>query len=172
MNLYYIGLGSNLGNRADYLKRAIAYLSAESGISVQRGSSVYETKPVGPVAQPDYLNMVLEVTSEQTPPELLIRCLAIEIRLGRVRHERWGPRTIDLDLLISPQSQWADDNLLMPHPELARRAFMLLPLSELAANLPLAGSTVGDLAGHSDQTGLHVHSTWEQLTQTPTVSIS
>ena len=171
MNLYYVGLGSNLGDRLHLLRSALALLSAEPEITVPRGSAVYETDPVGPFEQPDFLNLVVEVATPLAPPELLVRCLAIEIRLRRVRQERWGPRTIDLDLLLSPRQPWSDPSLQLPHPRLHLRAFMLVPLAELAPDLPLEGSTVQALARRVDRSGLRPFATWTQFAQAPLPSL-
>jgi 2-amino-4-hydroxy-6-hydroxymethyldihydropteridine diphosphokinase len=126
-----IGLGSNLGDRRANLEAALAELAATA--RVERVSRVIETKPVGGPEQPDFLNAAALVDFDGTPHALLDRLLAIEDELGRVRLERWGPRTIDLDLL------WIDGvavddppRLVVPHPRLRERAFALEPLREVA----------------------------------------
>jgi 2-amino-4-hydroxy-6-hydroxymethyldihydropteridine diphosphokinase len=97
---------------------------------VARSSSVYETAPVGP-PQPDYLNAVLEVATTLSPRALLDACLAVEERMGRVRIERWGPRVIDVDVLTYADERIDEDGLTIPHPRMAERAFVLVPLADL-----------------------------------------
>lgn len=127
-----IGLGSNLGDRQATLARARAELEAIG--TVTAASCLYETPPLGP-PQPLFLNAAVALTTNLDPPGLLSALLAIEQRLGRVRRERWGPRTIDLDLLWIAEMCWDTPELTVPHPELRRRAFALRPLLDVA---PLA----------------------------------
>ena len=145
MTIAYIALGSNLGDRADYLERALTALRQCEGIEVMRVSPVYETRPVGgPQAQGDYLNAVAELRTEREAHELLEVLLAIEQKLGRVRQagagvspvERFGPRTIDLDLLLYGDLVLADERLIVPHPRMHERLFVLQPLAQLAPGLP------------------------------------
>lgn len=123
-----IGLGSNLGDRRENLRRALDAL-AQLGSGLQR-SSLYETPPVGP-PQPTYLNAVALLDTTLAPRALLARLLDAEREAGRVRRERWGPRLLDLDLLTYGALQLAEPGLVVPHPELSRRAFVLVPLVEL-----------------------------------------
>ena len=167
MSLYYLGLGSNVGDRAGHLRAALRLLANEREVILRRGSAVYQTKPVGRLEQPDFLNLVVEVESALTPPDLLAVCLLIELRLGRVRSERWGPRTIDLDLLASPGLVWSDEQLQLPHPRLAERAFVLTPLAELAPELRLGDATVGALATARGRSGLEPFATWAEFTADP-----
>lgn len=139
----FLGLGSNLGDRLANLQAAADLLGAREGIRVVRSSRVYETSPVGP-PQPDYLNAVLEVRTALRPRELLRACLEVEDRLGRVRSLRWGPRTVDVDLLAHGGERVEEPDLVVPHPRLAERAFVLVPLLELAPDLSLPG--IGPLA--------------------------
>jgi 2-amino-4-hydroxy-6-hydroxymethyldihydropteridine diphosphokinase len=129
----YLALGSNLGDRLATLRRAVDLLNARSGIEVLRSSRVYETEPVGP-PQPAYLNAVIEVRTELEPRALLEECLAVEDELGRVRAERWGPRTIDVDVLTYDEREVAEADLVVPHPRMHERAFVLVPLGELDAD--------------------------------------
>src|SRR5262245_58115473 len=115
-----IGLGSNLGDRRDYLVRAARRI-AELG-DIVRTSAIYETRPVG-IPQPDFLNAALRVVTRSSPEELLERLLAVEESLGRVRRERWGPRVIDLDILWSPGIAVRSERLVVPHAELRTRPF-------------------------------------------------
>jgi 2-amino-4-hydroxy-6-hydroxymethyldihydropteridine diphosphokinase len=139
----FLGLGANLGDRLANLQAAADLLAAGEGIHVVRSSRVFETSPVGP-PQPDYLNAVLEVRTSRSPRELLGACLAIEDRQGRIRAERWGPRTIDVDVLVLGALRVEEPDLVVPHPRLAERAFVLVPLLELAPDLEVPG--VGSLA--------------------------
>jgi 2-amino-4-hydroxy-6-hydroxymethyldihydropteridine diphosphokinase len=134
----YLGLGSNLGDRLANLLRAVELLAATPGVRVVRSSRVYETEPVGP-PQPDYLNAVVEVETTLPARELLEGCLAVERRMGRVRGERWGPRTIDLDLLTYGREEVDEPGLTVPHPRMHERAFVLVPLAELDADPLLPG---------------------------------
>lgn len=134
----FVGLGSNLGDRLANLRRAVELLR-ERGVSVLRSSRVYETDPVGGPEQPDYLNAVVEVEVDGTARELLDACLAVEEEMGRVRDERWGPRTIDLDLLTFGEEEIEEPGLQVPHPRMHERAFVLAPLLELTADPRLPG---------------------------------
>lgn len=134
----FLGLGSNLGDRAGNLRRAIELLNAEPGIEVVASSSVWETDPVGGPSQPDYLNAVVRARTDLAPHDLLRACLRAEAALGRVRNVRWGPRTIDIDVLLVDALEIDDADLTVPHPRMTERAFVLLPLLELdpGASLP------------------------------------
>lgn len=130
----YIGLGSNLGDRQENLRRAIDLLNTIEGIDVKRVSPVYESEPWGPVKdQPDFLNAVIEVSVEKDAHELLCICQRIEQRMGRAPAEKWGPRKIDMDLLYCGFLVVKDSKLVLPHPRIAQRFFVLKPLSDLAA---------------------------------------
>lgn len=134
----YVGLGSNLGDRANYLLQAVRGMM-NAGLHVARLSSIYETAPHGVAAQPDFLNMVAELIAPLPAPEQLLgRLLRIEYALGRTRaiHEgHKGPRTIDLDLLLYKDEQHHTEFLTLPHPRLHERRFALAPLAELAPDL-------------------------------------
>lgn len=134
----YLGLGSNVGDRLASLSRAVEALG-ERGVRVLRSSRVYETAPVGGRPQPDYLNAVVEVETDLEPRDLLRACLEVETELGRVRGERWGPRTIDIDLLACGEREISEPDLTIPHPRMHERAFVLVPLLELDADPPLPG---------------------------------
>jgi 2-amino-4-hydroxy-6-hydroxymethyldihydropteridine diphosphokinase len=143
----YIGLGSNLGDREAFLRRALELLRAEPEIEVTAVSSVRETDPVGLVDQPRFLNAVARVETDLAPRELLDRMLAAERELGRRRDgPRFGPRTIDLDLLIYGDEEIDEPGLIVPHPRLAERRFVLEPLHELEPGLVVPGrGRVSDL---------------------------
>ena len=126
----FIGLGSNIGDRLANLQEAVSRLSQTDGVEVGRVSRVYETAPVGP-PQPDYLNAVAEVRTVLSARRLLDACLRIEGEMGRIRAERWGPRLIDLDLLDYGRMRIDESGLVVPHPRMHERAFVLVPLLEL-----------------------------------------
>jgi 2-amino-4-hydroxy-6-hydroxymethyldihydropteridine diphosphokinase len=139
--LAYIGLGSNLGDRRAMIAAALDRLRP------RRVSSVVETDPVGRTDQPRFLNAVAEMPTDLPPEELLARLLDVERDLGRVRTERWGPRTIDLDLLLYGDEQRKSPRLSVPHPELHCRRFVLEGLAELCPDrtVPGLGRTVRQL---------------------------
>jgi 2-amino-4-hydroxy-6-hydroxymethyldihydropteridine diphosphokinase len=127
----YLGLGSNLGERLAILQQAVDRLAREPGIRVVASSRVWETDPVGGPPQPDYLNAVIRIDTDLTPFELLDACQRVERALGREREVRWGPRTIDIDLLLFGDQRLDVPLLTVPHPRMTSRAFVLLPLLEL-----------------------------------------
>ncbi|MDP9243108.1 MAG: 2-amino-4-hydroxy-6-hydroxymethyldihydropteridine diphosphokinase [Actinomycetota bacterium] len=133
----FIGLGSNLGDRLQNLEAAVQALSETPGIRVVHSSSVYETAPVGGPPQGDYLNAVLEIETGLKPRELLAALQEVERKLGRVRDERFGPRTIDVDLLTYHDDVIDEPDLQIPHPRMHERAFVLVPLAELRAGREL-----------------------------------
>ena len=131
MTTCYIGIGSNLGNRRSYISKAIEELRKSEGIFVKRISSIYETEPLGNVNQGKFLNGVLEVETNLEPKSLLEELNGIEHRLGRERTVKNGPRTIDLDILYYGDERIEDDNLIVPHPKIGERKFVLKGLREL-----------------------------------------
>jgi 2-amino-4-hydroxy-6-hydroxymethyldihydropteridine diphosphokinase len=135
----FVGIGSNLGDREGNLRQAVELLSAEDGIDVVVVSEIRETEPVGPVEQGPFLNGAVRIETNLDPRELLERLLAVEQRLGRLRRERWGPRTIDLDLLLYGDNVVNEPGLTVPHPRLHERRFALEPLSDLAPSLEIPG---------------------------------
>lgn len=143
----YIGLGSNLGNKRDNLENALKLLSSTPGMNVKRVAAYYRTAPQGGPAQDWYLNTVAEVVTRLKPHHLLEILLKIEGELGRVRTIRWGPRTIDLDLLLYDRKEVCDPVLTLPHPRMTERAFVMAPLADLAPELILRGKTAAQLAG-------------------------
>ena len=128
----YLGLGSNEGDRAQYLLDAIELLHRNDLVSVRLQSSVIETAPVSHIEQSDFLNQVVQVETRLDPISLLQVCLETEASLGRIREERWGPRTIDIDILFYGDEIIELSGLSIPHPEVHKRAFMLTPLSGIA----------------------------------------
>jgi 2-amino-4-hydroxy-6-hydroxymethyldihydropteridine diphosphokinase len=144
----YVGLGSNLGDRAGYLLLAVRGM-LDAGLDVIRLSSIYETEPVEYENQPAFLNMVAELRGSTlpSPEQMLARLLRIEYALGRTRDIHMGPRTIDLDLLIFKEQQLETEFLTVPHPRIALRRFVLVPLNEIVPSLvhPVLGKSISDL---------------------------
>lgn len=139
MNTVTIGLGSNLGDRLATLQRAVDLL-AERGVRVTAASRVWETEPVGgPEGQPPYLNAVVRAETTADPAAVLEAAHAVEAGLGRTRDVHWGPRTIDIDLLLAGDMVSNDPAITIPHPRLAERAFVVLPLLELDPDPILPG---------------------------------
>jgi 2-amino-4-hydroxy-6-hydroxymethyldihydropteridine diphosphokinase len=153
--LSVIALGSNLGNSQETLELALKKISEIEGISLKNNSSWYKTAPIGP-EQPDYINgcALLEVSLE--PHQLLKTLLKIEDEFGRVRKERWGARILDLDVIIYGDLILGTPDLQIPHPRMTERAFVLVPLSEIAPNLqePKSGLTILQLLEKVDKTGV------------------
>jgi len=127
----YIALGSNLGDREALLLEALRLLHAHPAVAVARVSAIYETDPVGMTDQPAFLNMAAALRTTLEPLPLLRELLAVENRLGRVRDVRWGPRTIDLDLLLYGGRTLDSEELTLPHPRMMERAFVLVPLRDV-----------------------------------------
>ncbi|UYZ22139.1 2-amino-4-hydroxy-6-hydroxymethyldihydropteridine diphosphokinase [Mesobacillus jeotgali] len=136
-NKAYIALGSNMGDRFGYLTQAIILLESHEQISVVNTSSVYETDPVGFTDQGQFLNMAIQVETSLSPVELLDTCLEIELKLGRKREVKWGPRTLDLDILLYNHENIETEKLTIPHPRMSERAFVILPLLDMDPNLTL-----------------------------------
>ncbi|HEY4611651.1 MAG TPA: 2-amino-4-hydroxy-6-hydroxymethyldihydropteridine diphosphokinase [Bacteroidota bacterium] len=130
----FISLGSNLGDRLRLLQRAVDAVASAPTTTVRRLSSVYETEPVGVKNQPEFLNAVAELESALAPPEMFHRLKEVESLVGRMKSERWGPREIDLDLLYYDSFILQMPDLTIPHPEIHRRRFVLVPLAEIAEN--------------------------------------
>lgn len=130
-NKVYLGLGSNKGDKSDYIKRAISALDSLSGSKVTRCSSLYETIPYGSVKQDNFFNAVCEFLTEYSLPGLFEEVKNIENKLGRQKGEKWGPREIDIDILLYNDLIYADERLAIPHKELIKRDFVVIPLLEL-----------------------------------------
>ncbi|MBP2653135.1 MAG: 2-amino-4-hydroxy-6-hydroxymethyldihydropteridine pyrophosphokinase [Firmicutes bacterium] len=135
--MIFLGLGSNIGKREQNINAAINDLSHHPKITVTKISSFYETAPVGYTDQPDFLNAVIAVDTTLSPQELLKTCLDVECKLGRIRGEKWGPRIIDIDLLSFNNYECQSERLILPHPRLSERGFVLVPLKEIAPNEPI-----------------------------------
>lgn len=137
MEQAYIALGANLGEREASLREAIGRIAADADIVVECESKMYETAPVGYTDQPAFLNMAIRVETALAPVALLRRLLAIEHAMGRVREIRWGPRRIDLDLLVYGEVTMDTPELTLPHPRMGQRAFVLVPLRDVwTAEIP------------------------------------
>ncbi len=147
MRNVYVGLGSNLGNRKKYLVSAIARIDSCREICVVSKSSFYETKPIGGPSQPDYVNCVIELDTEIEPQSLLQEFKRIELELGRKSGVRWGPRVIDIDILLYGNKSINDSNLKIPHKSMHERIFVLEPLCEISPDFkhPVLGKTIIDL---------------------------
>jgi 2-amino-4-hydroxy-6-hydroxymethyldihydropteridine diphosphokinase len=128
----YLALGSNLGDRAAHLQHAVDGLAAADGVEVVAVSHVYETTPVGGPPQPDYLNAVVAIETDLTPRRLLGLAQDLEAAAARVRGERWGPRSLDVDILLVGDSVVSEPDLVIPHPRLHERRFVLVPLADVA----------------------------------------
>lgn len=141
-----IGLGSNMGDREQNLQQALRLLENEGGVLINKVSSIYETAPFGVMDQADFLNMAASIETHLPPEKLLQLCLKVEENMGRIRTRHWGPRIIDIDLLIYDNLHIRDESLTLPHPGIVHRSFVLVPLRDVAPQLQLAdGRTVEDL---------------------------
>lgn len=150
MAVAYLGLGSNIGDRVGYIQQAYKLLNDTEGISITNCSSLYETEPYGFKDQEWFVNAALEIETDLEPYILLEQCQRIEKQLGRVRHPeapQWGPRTIDIDILLYDNLIVADGSLQVPHPRLHLRAYALVPILEIAPDLvhPILGSSILDM---------------------------
>ncbi|WP_409252502.1 2-amino-4-hydroxy-6-hydroxymethyldihydropteridine diphosphokinase [Bacillus sp. SCS-153A] len=164
MNSYaYLSLGSNVGDREHYLKDAIRTLNEHHEIEVTRVSSIYETDPVGFTEQGKFLNLVLEIRTSLKAETLLRQCLQVEKDLGREREFRWGPRIIDLDILLYNEENIETEELIVPHPRMHERSFVLVPLTELSQTIkhPKFNAPMVDLLDEiPDKEGVRL---WKQI---------
>jgi len=144
----YLGLGSNLGEREKLLNRAVSELKKVRETNVVWTSSIYETDPYGKTEQPKFLNAVLQVETTLLPPDLFDETLKIETIVGRMQSERWGPREIDIDILLYEGLVFENESVSVPHPELDKRKFVLVPLREIAPDCvhPVSGLTIEELS--------------------------
>jgi 2-amino-4-hydroxy-6-hydroxymethyldihydropteridine diphosphokinase len=153
----YIGLGANLGDPPAQLRAALERIAQSPGIALTQVSRFYRSAPLGPAGQPDYCNAVCAVDTSLAAEALLDVLQGIETDAGRVRGERWGPRVLDLDLLWMEGVASNTARLQLPHPQLQLRAFVLVPLAEIAPQLQLPGyGRIGQLAAAIDRSGLDI----------------
>lgn len=150
----YLGIGSNVGDKAAMLSAAVAGLAAVSGLRVAARSHDYRTPPWGDTDQDWFLNGALGVDTTLSPHALLNACLAVETALGRVRERRWGPRIIDIDVLHYAGAEVDDERLVLPHRHVRERAFVLVPLEEIAPDLVIGGESVTQALAKLDRTGI------------------
>ncbi|MFS0725035.1 2-amino-4-hydroxy-6-hydroxymethyldihydropteridine diphosphokinase [Paenibacillus sp. 1P07SE] len=159
----YIALGSNLSDRERLLRQALGALDAHADIRVLRVSAIYETEPVGYTDQPAFLNMAAALATSLAPTELLETMLETERQLGRIREERWGPRTIDLDLLYYEGIAMHTETLILPHPRMMERAFVLVPLAEVLASDPAAAPLREPVSEALSQQGKEGMTRWNTI---------
>ena len=147
----YIGIGSNLGTSGENCVEAIEKISTNDHIKIISKSSFYKTAPIGDIEQDWFINSVIRVDTKLNPKELLLTLLNIESEMGRMRKEKWGPRLIDLDLLFYDKLILNQEGITLPHPEIQKRNFVLVPLNEIAENLthPILKKTVKTLLQES-----------------------
>lgn len=156
MSAALIGLGGNLGDVRATLNRAVAAFCDGARVRLLARSSDYQTPPWGRTDQPAFVNLALKVETSLPPEALLDQALEVEASLGRDRSagERWGPRPIDIDILAYDDLVLEGDRLTLPHPRLTERAFVLVPLGEIAPDWPIAGHPISDWAARIDKTGV------------------
>jgi len=160
-NRAFLSLGSNIGKREDSLYKAIKQLEDTGHIAVLNYSSIYETDPVGYTEQNTFLNLVIEIVTDYLPTELLDTCLGIEKRMGRKRVIRWGPRNIDIDILLFNNQRIETEKLQIPHPRMKNRAFVLVPFKEIASEIMVPGinQTINELVERISTKGVRL---WKQ----------
>jgi 2-amino-4-hydroxy-6-hydroxymethyldihydropteridine diphosphokinase len=141
-NIAYLSLGSNMGNRYNHLTEAIQILRTYPEIQLVNFSSIYETDPVGYEDQDLFLNMVIKIKTNWSAEQLLEICLKTESELGRKREIRWGPRTVDLDILLYNQDNIKTEKLMIPHPRMLERAFVITPLLEICQSGEIPGINI------------------------------
>lgn len=150
-----IALGSNLGDRIGNIRRS-ALMLKESSIAIVASSDVFETEPWGVCDQPLFLNACLRIDTSLSPRELLLRLKSIESEIGRLSSFRWGPREIDMDIIFADELSINEDDLVIPHPEMHRRAFVLVPLKQVAPEWihPLLGKSVREMEQQISRNGI------------------
>ena len=153
-NTVYLSLGGNLGDPAASMATALRLLDADDNTRVIAVSSLYRTPPWGKLDQPDFLNAAAEISTTLAPRALLDLCLEAERKLKRVREERWGPRLIDIDILVFGDRIIHETGLEVPHPRMLERAFVLAPLAEIAPELAVGGRSVSERLSAVDTSGI------------------
>lgn len=151
----YLSLGSNVGDRMENLRKALQLLGQQERVRVGAASRIYETEPIGIVEQPTFLNMAVEIETELAPLEFLKAIKGVEAEMGRIPSARWGPRLIDIDIVLWDDRVVEHDALVIPHPEFRSRAFVLKPLAEIAGDAvdPVSGKSVEELASETGAQG-------------------
>ena len=142
MQVAYLSMGANIGDRLKYLNQAICQLKLHSEIEITKISSIYETAPWGNLDQDDFYNIAIKLITNLTPHELLDVCQVVEDSLQRTRAIKWGPRTIDIDILLYGNLTINDKNLKIPHPHMKERAFVIIPLAEINPNLIIDNTNI------------------------------
>ena len=153
-NRVYLSLGGNLGDPSASMATALRLLDADDNTRVIAVSSLYRTPPWGKLDQPDFLNAAAEISTTLAPRALLDLCLEAERKLKRVREERWGPRLIDIDILVFGDRIIHETGLDVPHPRMLERAFVLAPLAEIAPELAVGGRSVSERLSAVDTSGI------------------
>ncbi|UCZ53335.1 2-amino-4-hydroxy-6-hydroxymethyldihydropteridine diphosphokinase [Bacillus shivajii] len=161
-NVSYLSLGSNIEDRYDHLMEAVSLLKTDENMKVVSTSSIYETAPVGYTDQASFLNMVIKIITTYTPEQLLDKLEEVERQGGRKRVMKWGPRTIDLDILLYNKENINLEHLQIPHPRMFSRGFVLIPLKEIENDITFStGKTIDDYIDElPDKEGVHV---WKSL---------
>ena len=156
MTAAWLALGGNVGDSRALLDRAVRMLCERGDIRLTARSSDYQTPPWGVTDQPPFINLCIEVETALTPHELLARAQEVERALGRDRanEQRWGPRTADIDLIAYDDLSLHEPDLTLPHPRLFERAFVLIPLAEIAPDLRVSGRRVADAAAEAEPSGI------------------
>ena len=154
MSIAYLCLGSNSGNRLQFIEQAISLINLAENIKIIRSTALYETEPWGVKNQNWFLNIIVEIKTDLSPQDLLLKCMSIEKTLGRNRakEQRWGERTIDIDIIFYNKDVVNTDMLTIPHPRMHQRAFVLVPLLELIPDFihPVLNKTISDLYDELD----------------------
>lgn len=153
-NRVFLSLGGNLGDPRKSMASALRLLADDANVDVVAVSSLYRTPPWGKLDQPDFLNAAAELSTSLSPHDLLDLCLGTEKKLKRVREERWGPRLIDIDILVFGDRVIQETGLEVPHPRMLERAFVLAPLDEIAPNLSVDGKSVSERLATVDTAGI------------------
>lgn len=150
----FIALGSNIGDKTVNINHAITLLTGHDDIRLRARSSDYRTPPWGKTDQDWFVNACIGVATSLSPHELLRRCLETEVEMGRKRAEKWGPRLIDLDVLLHGDAVLSDAELILPHPHITARAFVLAPLADIAPNILIDGKSVLQWLAQIDKAGV------------------
>jgi len=149
-----VALGSNIGDKIENVERAVACLIEAGDVELKSRSRIYKTPPWGITDQDWFVNACVGVRTSLEPHALLARCLAVEEKMGRRRAEKWGPRIIDLDVLVYGDVELSDDALTLPHPHITKRGFVLAPMADIAPDLVLDGRTIAEWLATQDLKGI------------------